>query len=234
MRNLPQNFEHIVAVITETRDLGKLTQYEFTGSLEAHKQRVSKYNTQPLEQVLQAKANIPKKNFQQGRGGSSRGQSPNRGRGRNFPNGGRGRGRKDFSSQQKSGNSDSECFVCQKPGHESKNCWWKCTRCKVPNHSDRDCWYKKNQESGEKQQAANFTVEDEENKLFISVMDVEKTSPTWYLDSGCSNHLTGNQSEFQKLESYASYVELGDGKQVKIEGKGAVAVHTNRGKKTHQ
>lgn len=137
LRSLPQKFEHIVAVITETRDLSKLTQYELMGSLEAHEQRVSKYNTQPLEQVFQAKANIPKKNFQQGRGGSSLGQSPNRGRGKNFPNGGRGRGRKEFSSQQKSGNSNSECFVCQKPGHESKNCWWKCTRCKIPNHSVR-------------------------------------------------------------------------------------------------
>lgn len=38
--------------------------------------------------------------------------------------------------------------------------------------------------------------------------------------------------EFDEIDkNYSSHVELGDGKQVKIEGKGVVAVHTSEGNK---
>lgn len=40
------------------KDLAKLTQYELLGSLEAHEQKVSKYNNLSLEQISQAKMNI--------------------------------------------------------------------------------------------------------------------------------------------------------------------------------
>lgn len=191
---------------------------------------MNKYNNQPLEQAFQAKINTSKRTYQQGRGGSSRGRFPGRGRGRFSPNGGRGRGRKDFSSHQNSGNSNDECFVCGKSGHESKDCWWKCTRCKIPNHSDKDCWFKKKEERSDAHEAANFSQADEENKLFCSMSTKEELGRSWYLDSGCSNHVTGNEKEFHILENYSSHIELGDGNQVKIDGKGAVAVHTNRGK----
>ena len=44
LRSLPQKFEHVVAVIEETKDLTKLSQYELMGSLEAHEERVNRYN----------------------------------------------------------------------------------------------------------------------------------------------------------------------------------------------
>ncbi|PNX79108.1 copia-type polyprotein, partial [Trifolium pratense] len=93
LRSLPQKFEHVVAVIEETKDLTKLSQYELMGSLEAHEQRVNRYNNQPLENVFQAKMNIRSSNPQQGRWDSFRGQPSNRGHGRHSGNRGRGRGR---------------------------------------------------------------------------------------------------------------------------------------------
>ena len=32
----------------------------------------------------------------------------------------------------------TQCIICKKSGHESKNCYFRCTKCKIPNHSQRD------------------------------------------------------------------------------------------------
>ncbi|XP_057418661.1 uncharacterized protein LOC130712864 [Lotus japonicus] len=218
LQSLPKKFEHIVAVIEETKDLSKLTQYELMGSLEAHEQRVNKYNNQPSEQVFQAKQNF--KNSKSQQGGQYCGQPSSRGRGgRQFESSDRGRGKR-----------DSYCYVCKKSSHESENCRYKCTRCKIPNHSDRDCWHKR--ENDGKKNAINYSAEDETYKLFLSVTDDIKSSEKWYLDSGCNNHITGNQNAFEVLDkNLSSMVELGDGKEVKIQGKGAIAIHTSEGSK---
>ncbi|XP_058222995.1 uncharacterized protein LOC131332716 [Rhododendron vialii] len=45
----------------------------------------------------------------------------------------------------------------------------------------------------------------------------------WYLDSGCSRHVTGNKSFFAKLEKYnGGFVTFGDGNTGKIVGQGTV------------
>ncbi|KAG6494320.1 hypothetical protein ZIOFF_049344 [Zingiber officinale] len=95
-------------------------------------------------------------------------------------------------------------------------------------HVSLDCWYKEKGENQKEKKVVNFLAEDDNNKLFFSTMDDEKSGEIWYLDSGCNNHLTGNLSAFEELvKNYSSHVELGDGKQVKIEGKGVIAVHTS-------
>ena len=52
----------------------------------------------------------------------------------------------------------------------------------------------------------------------------------WFLDSGCSSHMTGARSSFKELdESVKLKVALGDGKQVQVEGKGTVAIKNGHG-----
>lgn len=51
------------------------------------------------------------------------------------------------------------------------------------------------------------------------------------MDSGCSNHMTGNKSSFIELnEGINSQVKFGDRKMHKVEGKGVIALHTMGGK----
>jgi len=120
-------------------------------------------------------------------------------------------------------------LFAKKSGHESKDCRFRCTRCKIPNHSSRDCWHKK-KEDDERIRGINFSAEDDANKLFSTMINDKKSGEIWFLDSGCSNHVTGNQTIFEELnKNYSSHVELGDGKHVKIEGKGVIAVHTSQG-----
>jgi transposase InsO family protein len=69
--------------------------------------------------------------------------------------------------------------------------------------------------------------------LFYSCINVEhKEEKVWYLDSGCSHHITGDRSSFDTLdEEFSSHVELGDNKKVEIKGQGDVAIHLNEGNK---
>ncbi|KAG6529457.1 hypothetical protein ZIOFF_011655 [Zingiber officinale] len=234
LRSLPQKFEHIVAVIEETKDKSQLSRYELFSSLEAHEGRVNGYTNQPLEQVFQVKANLREKKSdprQEERGFSSsyRGSSSRR-RGGSGQNHGRGYGRKPSLDVQRSG---TECQICKKPGHESKSCWHRCTRCKISNHSKRDCWFKEKAEAADAK--ANFAKENDVEKLFYSSMDSEHSyKETWFLDSGCSHHITGNRDSFAMLDDkFSTQVELGDSKHVSIEGQGVVAVFTEGGNKKH-
>ncbi|KAA8546163.1 hypothetical protein F0562_020943 [Nyssa sinensis] len=234
LRSLTQKFEHVVPAIEESKDLSKLSMYELMGSLKTHEKRMSRFSSQSLEQAFQSTVNAPEKKFfnpeQDQRGGLSQRRGLY-GRGRGNQNSGRGRGRgRRAIFQQKSGNSNSHCYVCKKPGHESKDCRWKCTKCKVPNHSQRDCWYQ-NKDKKETSEA-NFTQEDAAEQLFYSCMNVEHNSQNvWYLDSGCSNHMTGNREIFVELDgNYSSQVKLGDGKSKNVEGKGIVSILTKGGK----
>lgn len=54
-------------------------------------------------------------------------------------------------------------------------------------------------------------------------------SQIWFLDSGCSNHMTGFKYLFKELdETYKLKGKLGDDKLIQVEGKGTVFVQTNQ------
>lgn len=71
--------------------------------------------------------------------------------------------------------------------------------------------YKEEAKSGE---------QNEENAFFTNEEDL---SEVWYLDSGCSSHMTGNKNVFYCLMiDGKSKVVLGDGKSKTIEGRGNI------------
>ncbi|XP_077239797.1 uncharacterized protein LOC143880706 [Tasmannia lanceolata] len=52
---------------------------------------------------------------------------------------------------------------------------------------------------------------------------------TWFLDSGCSNHMTGNKCIFAKLdESLQSEVRTSDDKRLSVRGSGDILVQTKK------
>nr|CAD1820646.1 unnamed protein product [Ananas comosus var. bracteatus] len=60
----------------------------------------------------------------------------------------------------------------------------------------------------------------------------QESQETWYLDSGCSNHMTGNRDFFVDLhQDSSSQVKLGNGKLQQIGGEGVIAVYTKGGMK---
>lgn len=102
--------------------------------------------------------------------------------------------------------------------------------CKKFGHTKAQCWYNE----------ANIAKEtkDEEGKedsgaLFMAVDDTadEDAGATWIIDSGCSNHMTGNKMLFQTLKNATQQtVKLGDGKMLQVAGVGTVTFRSNSGK----
>ena len=136
-----------------------------------------------------------------------------RGRGGSRGRGGRSIGQGDYrfeyrqQNERKQGNkSGVQCYYCKKYGHVKAD-YWK--------------WEKQ----------ANY-VEHEEEKDVKLFMAYEKNATAhnniWYLDSGCSNHMSGAKSSFKELdEAFKSEVTLGDDNQVQVDGKGTVAIRNS-------
>ena len=61
--------------------------------------------------------------------------------------------------------------------------------------------------------------------LFVYTSLKVFNSCLWYLDSGCSHHMTGDKSLFKSLkEKVGDYVTFGDGSHAQVLGKGTVEI----------
>ncbi|GAU36022.1 hypothetical protein TSUD_211600 [Trifolium subterraneum] len=93
-----------------------------------------------------------------------------------------------------------ECFKCHKLGHYRKEC---------PDWEGN----------------ANYAefLDEEETLLMARTNTDESKHETWFLDSGCSNHMVGNKDWLYELdESYRDTVKLGDDSKMNVMGKGNV------------
>ncbi|XP_022033471.1 uncharacterized protein LOC110935389 [Helianthus annuus] len=121
-----------------------------------------------------------------------------------FGNRGRGRGKGRF-------NALIRCYNCQKVWHTARFCQQRDTNNRGENallHED---------EPEEKC--------DETTMFMIFNMEEITKDDCWYLDSGCSNHMTGNRSLFITLdETERREVRTGDNKKPEVLGCGDVSI----------
>ncbi|XP_073107172.1 uncharacterized protein [Elaeis guineensis] len=88
-------------------------------------------------------------------------------------------------------------------------------------HKERYCWFK--------EKLAKFVEETgkvENEYLFFASSSKESNKSIWYIDSGCSSHMTGNMEAFTKLDKslVSSQVKMGDIR--KAQGKGIVKLNS--------
>ncbi|XP_028079521.1 uncharacterized protein LOC114281273 [Camellia sinensis] len=72
---------------------------------------------------------------------------------------------------------------------------------------------------------------EESSKLFMTHFDPNNmSSDVWFIDSGYSNHMTRMKSLFKELdETQKLKVQLGNAKEIQVEGKGTVSIKTTHG-----
>ena len=70
---------------------------------------------------------------------------------------------------------------------------------------------------------------NDQGLLFLTLnVQESSTEEIWYLDSGCSNHMTGRKDIFISLdESHQNVVKTGDNKKLEVKGKGNILVKHN-------
>lgn len=127
-------------------------------------------------------------------------REPRRGRGIDYGRGARGRGRQSLNKEH------IECYRCGKMVHYRNEC---------PSNEGN----------------TNY-AEAEKEEVILLMDDCEDQDhtkeETWYLDSECSNHISGNKEWFFDLdEGFKESVKLGDGRRIEVQGKGNVKVRVN-------
>ncbi|CAM8990990.1 unnamed protein product [Rhodiola kirilowii] len=210
LRSLPVKFEHVVAAIEEGNDTSKMSIDRLMSSLGSHEQRINqKANGSSQEQALQSRVEVRTRGGY--RGGRGRGQG--RGGGRNY-NGGRDQASSSNIQQARGGDTGGrdksrvQCYKCQKFGHYKSEC------------------------------RANERVEQayasEAHGNMVLACKTKETcggyTDVWYLDSGCSNHMSGRKELFSRLdESARAEVSFGNKSQIQVMGKGDIQIQTNDG-----
>jgi gag-polypeptide of LTR copia-type/Integrase core domain/GAG-pre-integrase domain len=208
LRSLLTKFDHVVAAIEESKDLETYTFDELMGSLQTHEARLSRSEERVEEKTFYTKGeNSRGKNND---GGHGRGRGNGRGsRGRGGR--GRGRGRTGGADNQLDSKSKKnvQCYYCNRYGHYRAEC------------------YKKKRDE---EQASYVEEKKEEQKLLMAfTQNQTDASRIWFLDSGCSNHMTGLKHLFKELdENYKLDVKFGNDKKMQVEGKGTIAIQTKK------
>ena len=97
------------------------------------------------------------------------------------------------------------------------------------NNKESNFMQEKDQTQDEKDQT------QDEGILFLACSVQEPNSlDVWYLDSGCSNHMTGNRNAFATLdESLQSEVRMDEDNKLLVKGSGDILVHTKNGDIKH-
>jgi hypothetical protein len=103
-----------------------------------------------------------------------------------------------------------ECYKCNNLGHKKQDC----REMKEDNHMPNVCipttiWKRKE-------------IPQNKNCQITLVAKECKEEDEWFIDSGCSSHMTEDQSKFVRLKKKGGNVIFGDDSYTKIIGKGIV------------
>ncbi|XP_019247526.1 PREDICTED: ABC transporter C family member 10-like isoform X3 [Nicotiana attenuata] len=120
------------------------------------------------------------------------------------------------------------CQHCGKKGHPPFKCWKrpdaKCKICNQLGHEAVICKGKYQKHEAD----AQVANEEEEDHLFVATILSTKKSDFWFIDSGCTNHMTYDRNLFKEFTSIGNKkVRIGNGDYILAKGKGPVAIPTN-------
>ena len=217
LRSLSQKFDFIVVAIQETKDVKTMKLEELQSSLEAHELLIiDRSSERSVQQALQAqttKKEGNRKNFKKGKGkpnwsNSSKSKTDNKTE--SSKGGGFGKNqnkKKDFDK------SKVKCYNCDKFGHFAD-----------------ECWFKKDQNTEE----ANIAHGGDPDAVLLMAATCEDRmkGEEWYLDSGCSNHMTAHREWLTNFDaSKKTSIKLADNRKLALEGSGNIVMRSNFGGK---
>ncbi|XP_019459946.1 PREDICTED: uncharacterized protein LOC109359706 [Lupinus angustifolius] len=205
LRTLSPKFDHIVVAIEESKKIDELKIMDLQGSLEAHEQRILEISTEkPMEQALQAQTTR--------RGGyGSRGGQMSRGRGMDQR---RGNFKSSQLSDQERSETDQAEFSSRRGGHQR----WQNNKRKAPSNQ-YEKQGKHHSEAYLAKKESTERIEDEAVLLMMATNNESDNEDKWYIDSGCSNHMTGKRNWLVNFdEQKRCSVRFADSRMIQAEG----------------
>ncbi|XP_073227057.1 uncharacterized protein [Cicer arietinum] len=190
LRTLTQRYDHIVVAIEESKNLDTMKMDDLQSSLEAHELRISeKSNQDGVKNKWKGKSKWHQKHDQDEEAGGSRSQQ-------NSDN----KSKKPFG-KKKFDKMRFQCHNCQKYGHFAD-----------------ECRLKKVQRNDGEAQLAQVDNFDSYEVLLMSSTSMEDDCPgIWYLDTGCSNHMTSHKDWFVNIdEKVEREIRFADNNTVRI------------------
>ena len=196
--------------------------------LKSHEQILERHSEKLIDSAFKSKLNVDLTNSERnpttsnqdeedsfGGGGQGRGRSRNQ----------RGRGRSNYERNLGNYDFSPRCNVCNKIGHFENDCWHKgkpqCYHCNKFGHLQKDCRLKNSQQENYIEE--NETQEKNEGIFFVCQHVSEKKEDIWFIDSGCTNHMTPEKEIFHDLDtSFTSKVKMGNGELAEVKGKGSI------------
>lgn len=122
-----------------------------------------------------------------------------------------------LSQQTNANRQRPQCTYCKKVGHVEDKCWKK-----YPHLNPH-----KKQNPDQAAIAISENIANDSDVICLLASHIKSTKlDHWFLDSGCSNHLTHDKSNFQSYSDIAhgsrTSVEVGNGDKALVMGKGTV------------
>lgn len=106
-----------------------------------------------------------------------------------------------------------QCYVCKKYVHVKAQCSYRNKEANVVKGMKKE--------------------EEEEVACMAAVEEVKENEGTWLIDSGCSNHISGDRKLFHCIEATPKHsIKLGDGKALQVGRIGKVSLRSSSGKIT--
>ncbi|CAL2234947.1 unnamed protein product [Prunus armeniaca] len=226
--SLPRSYDSICSVIEHSKDLDTLEIQEVVASLKNFELRLDRHTENSTEKAFTS-LNIESKSSKNGSssGGNNKSQ-------RNWKENGKNWNNKSNSNPKPNASNDgtkTPCKHCEKL-HYGK-CWFegkpKCRGCGKFGHMVRNC------HENQPVQKVNYANQVEvTGTLFYACNAVTgvKLNNSWYVDSGCSNHMTGDERLLIDIRrDVTSKVKIGTGETVQVAGKGTLVIETKTGRK---
>ncbi|GAU42845.1 hypothetical protein TSUD_387380 [Trifolium subterraneum] len=234
LRSLPPRFDFIVCTIEETKDLSTMTPAELLSTLQARELRFSERNgDKKSDQALYASSKKShgggKKQWGKNKGKDNQdhhktqsndkaeSSSKGGGGGSNYMHGG-----------QKFNKKNIKCYNCDKVGHFANECWFaKDHKLKGKKKHDSDACAAQEESSSDS--------DENEVKLMMAtlseVSDDHSHTDYWFLDTGCSNHMTSHKEWLIDINpSKKSKIRFAYDRTLQAEGIGKMVITRDDGK----
>ena len=221
LRTLTPRFDHIVVAIEQGQNLEEMKIEELQGILEAQEMRLNERNSQrSAEQAMQAQT-TKGNNYDGGKSKKGKGKwKNNKWKGSSEGSSSSGNHNQNEETDKKSGGNHKvgkkkfnkkgiQCYNCHKWGHFADECKSK----RVPRNAD------------EAQLTQDEDSDSDKVLLMATTNSEEDNVNLWYLDTGCSNHMTGHREWFVNIDDKVkSKIKFTDNSSITAEGIGKVMI----------